>query len=281
MPAIGGLASFPDLAVHLLLGRGVPRDEAEAVVNLVPEAVRSVPCFLDRLSMNWLYDFGEPVTTTRGFVYGGGKTWHEITILLDVLLCAKARLDGQVLDGYLRRLADPKKHADVVFEFAPILHLDPTTKIEHEVPGQGNKRIDWRITDAAGFNLLLEVKIREADLIRSFERIEAGERAPNGHAPEPDHDTDLLFRSVEGKFLPRSPDAVLQGAWIGSALKQASGDLDASFRRLDPTRVHFAILGDWDGDVHLMARDGVPRERLIQVLGVREGERLVYQKAHP
>jgi hypothetical protein len=278
---VGGIAGLPELAVSLLQLRGVPRHEADALVSLAPPALQDAPCFLDRLSGGWLYDFGEPVVVSGGgLVFGGGKTWHEVMILLDVLRCARTHLAGPALATYLGRLSDTRKHAESLFEFAPILRLASGTIARYEVPGhgQGNRLIDWKITAPDGFALLLEVKAREADLIRSFERTHAGERGPDGHVPEPDHDTDLLFRSVEGKFLPGAADEMPQGVWIGSALMQEGRELEDSFRRLDPTRVHFAMIGDWDGRVHLLSRDGVPRDRVVAALGVRESDRLVFQR---
>lgn len=59
------------------------------------------------------------------------------------------------------------------------------------------------ITGQDGFALLLEVKHREADLIRGLERIQMGDLTNEGKGPAPDHNHDLLFRSVEEKFLSR------------------------------------------------------------------------------
>lgn len=280
MQFVAGIAELPELVVSVGLLRGRNKADAKALAAMIPAALRAAPCFLDRLTGLWLYDFGDPVMTGQGFVYGGGKTWHRLTRLIDVVACAHTRLDSAVFAGYLARLEDPTKHADLLFEFAPVLHLDPTTTAQYEVTGEspGNKKIDWKIEAADGFAVLLEVKRREADFITSVERIASGERSVDGTVPAPEHDTDLMFRSVEAKFLPRPPDRTPQGAWIGTALKQESSELEQSFLRLDPTKVHFAILGTWDGTVHLLTRDGVPRDKILQLLRVREVDRLVFRR---
>jgi len=225
----------------------------------------------------WLYDFGDPVLTHQGFVYGGGKTWHRLTTLLDVVACAHTRLDPSVFADYLTRLTDPAKHADLLFEFAPVLRLDPSTTARYEITGEspGNRKIDWKIVGQDGFAILLEVKNRVADFINMIEHV-----APSQPiiATALGHDTDLLFRSVEDKFLSRPPARMPQGAWIGTALMQDARDLEQSFLRLDPTKVHFTILGTWDGDVHLLTRDGVPRDEIVSLLQVREVGRLAFDR---
>jgi hypothetical protein len=280
MQFVGGIAEFSELLISIELIRGRSKSDAESLLALIPESLRQVPCFLDRMTRNWLYDFGDPVMTSNGCVHGVGKTWHLLTRLIDVVTCARVRLEQSVLTDYLTRLVDPRKHTDMLFEFAPILRLDPATVAEYEVTGEspGNRKIDWKIKGQNGFTLLLEVKNRETDLIRSFERVEAGERAVDGTVPAPDHDTDLLFKSVESKFLSRSPGQVLQGVWVGSALMQESSELEQSFCQLDPSKVHFAVLGTWDGAVHLLVRYGVPREKIVQTLQVHEVDRLVFRR---
>lgn len=280
MRFVAGIAELPELVVNIELLRGRNKAHARALAAMTPAALRAAPCFLDRMTGLWLYDFGDPAMTGQGFVYGGGQTWHRLTTLIDVVACAHARLDPSVFADYLTRLEDPTKHADLLFEFAPVLRLDPATTARYEVTGEspGNRKIDWKIEAADGFAILLEVKRREADFISSVERIASGERAADGTVPAPEHDTDLLFRSVEAKFLPRSPDQTPQEAWIGTALMQEASELEQSFLRLDPTKVHFAILGTWDGTVHLLTRDRVPRDKILQLLRVREVDRLVFNR---
>jgi hypothetical protein len=274
---VGGTADFTNLAVSLELIRGRSKDDTSVLLSMVPEPLRQVPCFIDRLSEVWLYDFGEAMKTTQGSAIGVGITFHPVIMLLDVVRCAHDRLALSEFTNYLTRLADPKKHADMLFEFAPILRLAPSTTVKHEVTGESpeNRTIDWRIDGKNGLSLLLEVKRRATDLIQSLERIEVDESAA---ALIPSHDPGLLFRSVEAKFLSRSPDDMLQGVWIGSALKQEDTELEASFKHMDQTKLHFAILGSYDGPVHLISRKDVPWDDILQLLAVQEGGDLVFQR---
>jgi hypothetical protein len=214
MQFVGGIADFSELFVSIEILRGRDREAAKNLCELIPASLRESPCFLDRMTGRWLYDFGEPVRTDSGYVWGVGKTWHELSILIDVVGCAVKRLKPSVRGDYLTRLADPHKHEDMLFEFAPILRLDGAASVLYEVTGDspGNRKIDWRVEGPDGFALLLEVKSRAADLIQSFERVEAGEQRVDGTAPAPAHNTDLLFKSIETKFLPRDPARILQGA---------------------------------------------------------------------
>lgn len=219
MQFVAGIAELPELVVNFELLRGRNKACARALAAMVPAALRAAPCFLDRMTGLWLYDFGDPVMTGQGFVYGGAKTWHRLTTLIDVVACAHTRLDPSVFADYLTRLEDPTKHADLLFEFAPVLRLDPTATARYEVTGEspGNKTIDWKIEAADGFSILLEVKRREADFISSVERIASGERAVDGTVPAPEHDTDLLFRSVEAKSCSDRQTGCRKGR--GSALR--------------------------------------------------------------
>lgn len=280
MQFVGGIAEFSELFTSIEILRGRDREAAAVLCQSIPISLREAPCFLDRMTGRWLYDFGEPIKTDSGYVWGVGKTWHELSILVDVVACATKRLEPSVRTDYLTRLADPHKHDEMLFEFAPILRLDSAASVLYEVTGEspGNRKIDWRVEGSDGFALFLEVKNRAADLIQSFERVEAGDRAADGTVPAPTHNTDLLFKSIETKFLPRDPARIPQGAWIHSALKQERSELEQSFLKLDPTKVHFAILGDWGAEVHLLARDGVPRDRILQLLRVQEVDRLVFDR---
>ena len=138
---------------------------------------------------------------------GGGKTWHRLSRLIDVVAFAHTRLGSSVFANYLNRLADPTKHADLLFEFAPVLRLDSSTTMQYEVTGESprNRNIDWMIKAQDGFTLLLEVKNRESDFITMIDGISPDERTIETAM---DYDTDLLFRSIEDKFLSRSPTQI-------------------------------------------------------------------------
>lgn len=278
---VGGRADFSELLASIELLRGRDKAYADALAAVIPDAIRTAPCFLDRLTSSWLYDFGEPVVTEGGSVSGRGLTFHSVVQLADVVACARERLRPAQFDDYMRRLTDPVKHRDMLFEFAPILRLETDTLAEYEVGGESprNRRIDWRISGTDGFTILLEVKNREADLIRTFESVQSGARASAGTVLPPDHDTDLMFRSVEQKFLERPAGEVPQGVWVGSELMQERTELRASFMKLNPEKVHFAIVGSWSESVHMLSRDDVPCEKVLQLLKVKRTDDLVFDRA--
>lgn len=157
MQFVAGLAEFSNLFVSIELLRGRDRPTADALVGMIPDVLRQAPCFLDRMTGRWLYDFGEPVTTTTGYVGGVGITWHDLALLADVVACASLRLEEAGRRDYLTRLADPPKHEDMLFEFAPILRLARTTATRYEVTGEspGNRTIDWKIQGEDGFGCSL------------------------------------------------------------------------------------------------------------------------------
>jgi len=163
-------------------------------------------------------------------------------------------------------LANPEKHRDTLAEFLPILRLPEGIATNFEVPtGVGNQDVDWCILSGEGRPVLIEVKSRFRDLLEAMDRLEAGERDPDGTAPAPIHDVSLLFRSIEKKYAPNNPALQLQGAWIVTDLKQKESELNATFDALDGSKVHFAILGDWDPGIKLLTRRDVDRQFLLDL----------------
>ena len=92
------------------------------------------------------------------------------------------------------------------------------------------------------------------------------------------HDPNLLFTSVEQKFRPRSSIEIVQAASIRTALKQEESQLAGAFARLDPSKVHVALLGDWKDDVYALSHDDAARRHACTVLGVRETRRFVFSR---
>lgn len=277
---VGGVAGLPDLFIALGRSRGIPRSEVSELVALLPDPIRTAPCFLDRLTGLWRYDFGGPFEgLPDGNVVLGTNMFHDVEKLYDVLACAKRRLPVAQLSSYVSRLGDAAKHDDTLVEFAPVLRLDATVKLTYEVEGQGegNKTIDWMMRSGDQV-LLLDVKNRTRDLLEAFARIQAGERDPDGSGPAPLHDPALLFRSVEAKFKPCAPGPVVQGAWVHTPLKQEETELLSAFGSLDPTRVHVVLLGGWEDDVYVLAGDNTVKEDALRLLRVRESRRFVFQR---
>jgi hypothetical protein len=120
--------------------------------------------------------------------------------------------------------------------------------------------------------VLLEVKRRTRDFIEQADQI--ADEMPE--APEPQHDPKILFRSVEHKFVPAYPDERLQGVWIVTDIKQNEGELANAFNTLDPAKVHFAILGDWEPDAYVLSRRAGDRQYLRELFHVQSSSRFTF-----
>jgi len=149
--------------------------------------------------------------------------------LFDVVECAAWRLGPDKLQAYLARVTDKLRHEDVLVEFAPVLRLDDTITVQHEVAGTSERgtTVDWSIQAPGQPMLLLEVKNRMFDLIESFERIKR--QGADDAVPSPQHDHKWLFRRVAHKFKTRQPNQAIQAAWINTGLKQEELEFQAAF----------------------------------------------------
>jgi hypothetical protein len=156
----------------------------------------------------------------------------------------------------------------------PMLRVLPDIPADHEVGGfgVGNRTVDWVVGTAPERRVLLDVKRRLTDFLDQME----GVAVDGGAAPQ--HDVGLLFRSVEGKFLPKDPGEQLQGAWIVTDVRQEETELQAAFDALDPARVHFAVFGDERADVCLLTRGTEHRRFLLELFGVHESARFVFRR---
>ena len=277
---VGGTADLGSLFVSLGRYRNIPREDVEEIAALVPPPIKGTPCFLDRLTGLWRYDFGEPLNLPGDSVVLNTNMYQPVDRLYDVLACARRRLTGGQLSNYLQRLADPNKHDDLLFEFAPIVRLPLDIKVSYEVSGygEGHRTVDWVLQPPSGPLVAIDVKNRTRDLVESLARLQAGEREADGAAPAPRHDVGLLFVGLEAKFRPRSPSEVVHAAWIGTDLKQEETELAAAFERLDRDKIHVALLGDWNDDVYILAHDVSARQHAVDVLGVRESKRFVFRR---
>jgi hypothetical protein len=215
---IGGVAELSSLFEAINREQQLPVQHAQRIAKLVPESIRVLPCFLDRLTGIWRYDYGEPIEVGDRKVIGT-HMFNEVKLLFEIVSCAAWRLPPHKLDAYLARLIDRVHHQDVLVEFAPILRLSSETAVEHEVSGfgGGNSTVDWNIQATDQPRLLLEIKHRIGDLIESFKTFDA--QGPDQSVPAPQHDHALLFRSIERKFKLCPADETIQAAWIMAGLK--------------------------------------------------------------
>lgn len=251
------------------LSRGRTQVECDTLIAAVPQRLAACECFLDKLTSMWRYEFGEPHQVGETLVWGI-HMWPSIRILFDVLDCAFKRLTDGKRAAYLGSLDNQRKHQEFLAEMFPMLRLDQAVLADHEVAGLGvgNRTVDWAIGPTAGRRVLLDVKRQLTD----FLQMSAGGNTP------PEHDVSLLFRSVEGKFLPADPGSILQGAWVMTDIKQDEAKLRAAFEALDAAKVHFAILGDDKQDVYLLTRRQQDRDFLLSLFGMTEGTRFVFNR---
>jgi hypothetical protein len=278
---VGGVANLPDLLVTFARLKGIQRPDADRILSLVPAELKSAPCFLDRLTATWRYVYGHPFTgLPDGNIVLGTHMYHEVGRLLDIISCAERLLTSKSLSTYLTAMSDRAKHEDALVEFAPVLRLDPENHpiVEYEVPGAGNKTIDWLIQIPGLIGLLLEVKNRVGDLFKGLCRSQLSLQEGGDGSPEPVHDINLLFKSIEQKFPTRKASEAVQAAWIKTGLKQEESELNLAFEKLDPGRLHVAILGDWDDDVYMLANDDQAKQVVMRALRVTESRRFVFSR---
>lgn len=280
-PFAAAIAPLNERFISAAEALGLSGQESRELATLLPQTLQSAQCFLDALTNLWRYEFGKPMDRlASGMVVFGTHMYHRIDHLVEALRCAQLRLTSTQLTRFIDRLSDPAKHGNVLIEMLPALRLHSNVTAEFEVLGygSGNRMIDWLISPSDGPPVLIEVKHRQRDTVEYFDRLSSRPRGAALLAPE--HDTDLLFQSLESKFLHRRPTDIIQGAWIHVSIKQEEGELRASFDKLDPELIHFAILGSWQEDVFLLARSGVDREGLLALLGRKESDRFVFQRGH-
>jgi len=252
------------------LSRGWSDAECDALLAAVPPQLPACDCFLDKLTSMWRYEFGEPHQVGESLVWAI-HMWPPVRIVFDVLDCALKRLTEEKRAAYFGLLADQRKHQEFLAEMFPMLRVDRAVPADHEVAGLGvgNRTVDWAIGPADNRRVLLDVKRRLADFILQM--------SADGNTP-PAYDVGLLFRSVEGKFLPADPGSTLQGVWVMTDIKQDEAKLRAAFDALDPAKVHFAILGDAEHDVYLLTGRPEDRDFLLSLLGMTEGTRFVFSR---
>jgi hypothetical protein len=277
---IGAVAELPARLVAAGRERGLSNEQIQRVTEVLPRVLREAPCFYDRMTDLWRYDFGEPLDglPEEKVVYGTHMC-PEVAILFDVVRCALAVLTVEQLTVYLARLADRRKHQDYLGEFAPILRLHSSASVKYEVSGLADlgSTCDWLIVTRE-VQMALDVKSRVLDLLDSMARLARGERSPDGSAPAPVHETERMLKSVELKFRRADPASIIQGAWIRTEIKQEERELLTSFDALDPSRVHFIVLGDWEEDAYVLARTDEIRAKVVATLQLRESKRFVFNR---
>jgi hypothetical protein len=279
---VGATGTLQARFVAIACKRGLARAVVNSLFPIIPFKLLNAPCFLDRLTDLWRYEYGYPLDRLPNNLHAwGAHMWVPVEYLFDNIMCAATRLPEAQRRQYFARLVDPDKHQDVLAEFAPVLRLAAEIRADFEVSGLGigNRTIDWVIQASPERHILLDVKRRHRDFIEYITRLIAGEREKDGTAPAPTHDPALLLRNVEEKFLPRDPDTYLQGAWIVTYLQQEEQKLFSAFNALDSQKIHFVVLGDWEEGVYVVVRRAVDKPFLLNRLGVHESARFIFRDA--
>lgn len=256
---------------------GTSDRDIATIIPALPANLRGARCFQDKLTGLWRYEFGEPfvLKQSRQLLWGT-HMWVPVMHLRRGLSCLLTRVPAEKHGAFLSRLDDRQKHLDVLSEMIPAISLTQDVVADFEVAGlgKGNRTIDWRFGPIDGRDILIDVKRRSIDLTRQLDKPTDGEVVQ-----EPDHDPAVLFRSVESKLVDADPASRLQGVWVVTDIRQESSQLTDAFQKLGSAKVHFAILGDWERDAHVLVRREEDRTFLRNVLGLREGTRFTFQKS--
>lgn len=276
-----GVSNLESVFIDQAININIAEDDARILFALLPKHLQEAPVFRDRLTNLWRYDFGIPIDNLPGdYVVFGTHMFPPVDRLVRVLYIAYRRVSEPKLGRYLHRLSNAMKHQDVLAEFSPILGVNTSVDCEFEVPdyGVGNRTIDWLIRPVDMVPVLLDVKCRTRDLIEGLAQITYGRRGPDGKGPAPLHNVAVLFQDTKEKFIQRNPNEIWQGAWIVTQLKQERSELHAAFESLDPTKLHFAVITNWQQDAYLLNRDGIQPEALASLFGITHSNQFVFDR---
>lgn len=257
-----------DQLFELAKNSGLSLEQATERFASIPAPLIDAGIFLDELTGLWRYEFGVPFQIDETLVWGA-HMWVPVDYLHRAIITASTRLSEQQRSAYYARLNSPERHAVTLAEMIPGSKVPVDLQTDFEVPGYGagNSTVDW-VIHAPDRRVLLDVKSRSKDFIEQMKREDSG-----NVLPEPDHDPALLFRSIENKFLPANPDERLQGVWIATHIQQHADALNNAFAALNPAKVHFAILGDWEPDVHILVRRDSDHEYLLDLFAALPSSR--------
>lgn len=276
---VGNKATLEKCLTEAGKSKGDAAGKIDTLLSSVPLKLLNADCFFDKLTKLWRYEYGLPFTLANGKYLYGTYMWPPVRNLYSVLSCAIQKLPDRRRRDYFTKLANLEKHWDTLVEFLPIIRLSEDVTFHYEIPtGVGNFNADWGIDSNHGRVILVDVKRRFRDLLEMADRIENGEKDPDGTAPAPTHDVGLMFRSTENKYGPRDPDQQLQGVWIETALKQEESELQAKFNIMDDSKLHFAIFGGWEAGIKLLTKRQEDFEFLLELFNETIGENFHFNR---
>ena len=268
---VGNRGVLKDQLFQRAREQGLSVEQATGRFAGIPAPLIDAGTFLDKLTGLWRYEFGVPFEIDGTLVWGV-HMWVPIDHLHRAIVTTNARLSEPERAAYYARLNDPERHAVTLAEMIPGSKVHDDLRAQFEVPGlgAGNCTIDW-VVHASGRRVMIDVKSRSVDFTEQMRREDGG-----NVMPEPEHDPALLFRSLDKKFLPANPDEQLQGVWIATHIQQNENGLKEAFAALDPKKIHFAILGDWAPDVHLLVQREQDRQYLLDLFGATQTDRFTF-----
>lgn len=273
---IGGTASLAECLTLEARTHGITDQFIKNIIGTIQNPLVNAPCFFDRMTGLWRYEFGIPFNLDKTkTLQWGTHMWCPVAELFSVLMCAHNRLSANDRALYLGGLADINKHRDRLVEIFPVLRVAPSVPLIYEAKsrGQGNKTIDWLLEPPEGRPILFDVKRRVTDLIKMMDT--------DTIANDPQHDPAILFKSIENKFLSADPDTILQGAWITTEIKQENTALRQAFDQLNHQRVHFVVLGDAEDDAFMLVRRNDDEKYLRDMFKAKESARFTFNYGDP
>lgn len=283
-PLVGDIAHLVDAFLEVATQQGQERTDATELFKVLPLEVKSVPAFFDKLTSRWRYDFGEPLTLQGSDqVLLGTHQWPEVEHLYRSLWSMEQHLPKCAFLRYLERLSSRSKHQEVLFEARPLFYLAEGTGAEFEVVGygKGNRTIDWRFSPSYSPDILVEVKYRIGDVVQHIGPMVPYFNSGQEVVPWDRGRPEPLFASTSEKFMPTSLNTKLQGAWIHLNIKVERSELEAHFLSLHSDLLHFAVLSNWTETGLLLSRQGVDRELILSIFGLKESEdAVVTEPAH-
>ena len=239
------------------------QESLDKTISILPAPLINASCFKDSLANDtWKYHYGEElnVNHTLNVPIGAHNVQSVYDLLTMLSLSVKYLNDCQLNDFLQKKLGDKGKHANFLFEFAPLIYIDPNIKVEYETSGDKGKTIDWLINPEKSLSIRIEVKYRYKDFIEQLKNWNG-----NGNFPEPRHDPSILFKSCEKKFSRCPATTILQGIWIGTFLKQNSYKFKEAFDILDRDKIHFAVLSNFGRDALIVAREKWIEEYVLKI----------------
>ena len=266
------VSSFASIGHEL----GDPPELVEILTKSLSPELLKVEVGQDKMTGLLRYEYGNPLTNVAGRRVWGTHQLPEPWQLYVAVRAANRYLGRSDLAEYLSRLKDINKHSDALLEMRPVGHLPPNAKVDYEVPGRKNRRIDWRVR--IGFvKVVFDVKNRVKGAINHFADIVAELEKGNRSPPVPKTDPEAFFRSTEIKFRQNFSPLILQGVWTHVHIKESSAVLEQYFRKnVNRFRIDFLIIAGWTDECYILARSSRQKDLIKRLFGLKETMNFVF-----